>query len=125
MFQLELMMITIIEYDQNLIKLLYFNSFVAIKTLLRYDCFNKDSRCLDLSLRSSDNFDTICVFLHGYKLFQTGSCSFKLVAGVDSVAANGFGLVVADVFGWFRRFQVVSDDFGWFCNSFSSYVSFT
>ena len=36
-------MITIIEYRQNLVKLLYFNSFIAIKILLRYDCFNKDS----------------------------------------------------------------------------------
>ena len=34
-----------------------------------------------LSLRSSGNFDTICVFLLGYELLQTGSFSFELVAG--------------------------------------------
>ena len=34
-----------------------------------------------LSLRSSGNFDTACVFVHGYELFQAGSCSFELVAG--------------------------------------------
>ena len=39
-------MIAIIEYGQNLVKLLCFNSFVAIKILLRYGCFNKDSGCL-------------------------------------------------------------------------------
>ena len=38
-FQLEWMMIPIIEYRQNLVKLLYFNSSVVIKILLRYDCF--------------------------------------------------------------------------------------
>ena len=43
-------MITIIEYGQNLVKLLYFNSFVAIKILLRYDCFNKDRVCLHTTL---------------------------------------------------------------------------
>ena len=42
-------MITIIEYNQNLVKLLYLNSFVAIKILLCYDCFNKDSGCLHLT----------------------------------------------------------------------------
>ena len=26
-----------------------------------------------------DNFDGICVFLHGYELFWTVSCSFELV----------------------------------------------
>ena len=48
-FQLEWMMITVIEYGQNLVKLLYFNRFVAMKILLRYDCFNKDSGCLHLT----------------------------------------------------------------------------
>ena len=61
-------MITIIEYDQNLVKLLYFNSFVAIKILLQYNCFNKNSRCLHTS-SFTGNFDSICVFLHGYELF--------------------------------------------------------
>ena len=46
-FQLEWMMIIIIEYGQNLVKLLYSDSFVAIKTLLCYDCFNTDSEWLD------------------------------------------------------------------------------
>ena len=48
-FLLQWMMITIIEYIQNLVRLLYFNSFVAIKILLRYDCFNEDSGCLHLT----------------------------------------------------------------------------
>ena len=39
-------MIAIIKYGQNLVELLYFNSFVAIKLLLlRCNCFNKDSGC--------------------------------------------------------------------------------
>ena len=46
-------MITIIEYGQNLVKLLYFNCFVAIKILLRYDCFNRiQDAFTSLSLRS-------------------------------------------------------------------------
>ena len=73
-------MITIIEYGQNLVKLLYFNSFVAIKILLHYDCFNKNSGCLHTILVTG-NFDSICVLLHGCELFWTGSCSFELVAG--------------------------------------------
>ena len=73
-------MITIIEYGQNLVKLLYCNSFVAIKILLHYDCFNKNSGCLHTT-PFTDNFDSICVFLPGYELFRTGSCSFEFVAG--------------------------------------------
>ena len=38
-------MIAILEHGQNLVKLLHFNSFVAIKILLPCDCFNKDSGC--------------------------------------------------------------------------------
>ena len=34
-----------------------------------------------LPLRTQGNFDSISVFLHGYELFWTGSCSFELVAG--------------------------------------------
>ena len=46
-------MITIIAYGQNLIELLYFNSFVAIKILLSYDCFNKtEDAFTSLPLRS-------------------------------------------------------------------------
>ena len=72
-------MVTIIEYSQNLVKLLYFNSFVAIKISLHYDCFNMDSGCLHTTPFTC-NFDSICVFLHGYELFWTSSCSFELVA---------------------------------------------
>ena len=72
-------MVTIIKYSQNLVKLLYFNSFVAIKISLHYDCFNKDSGCLHTTPFTC-NFDSICVFLHGYELFWTSSCSFELVA---------------------------------------------
>ena len=72
-------MATIIEYSQNLVKLLYFNSFVAIKISLHYDCFNKDSGCLHTTPFTC-NFDSICLFLHGYELFWTSSCSFELVA---------------------------------------------
>ena len=74
------MMITIMEQGQNLVKLLYFNSFVAIKIVLHYDSFNKNSGCLHTTLFIG-NFDNISVVLHGYELFQTGSCSFELVAG--------------------------------------------
>ena len=72
-------MVTIIEYSQNLVKLLHFNSFVAIKISLHYDCFNMDSGCLHTTPFTC-NFDSICVFLHGYELFRTSSCSFELVA---------------------------------------------
>ena len=74
------MMITIIEYGQNLIKLLHFNSFVVIKILLYYDCFNKNSGCLHTTPFTC-NFVSICVFLHGYELFRTGLSKFELVAG--------------------------------------------
>ena len=109
-------MITIIEYGQNLVKLLYFNSFVAIKILLHYDCFNKNSGCL-LTTPFTGNFDSICVFLHGYELFRTNSCSFELVAeglggcGYFWVAGGGWFPVVADGFRWFR---VAFYGFGWF-----------
>ena len=118
-------MITIIEHGQNLVKLLYFNSFVTIKILLHYDCFNKNSGCLHTT-PFTGNFDSICVFLHGYELFRTSSCSFELVAGGLGgcgyfwVGGCGWFRAVADGFRWFR---VVSDGFGWFrvvC-CFSSY----
>ena len=100
-------MITIIECGQNLVKLLYFNSFVAIKILLHYDCFNKNSGCLHTT-PFTGNFDSICVFFHGYELFRTNSCSFELVAeglggcGYFWVAGGGWFPVVADGFRWFR-----------------------
>ena len=49
----------------------------------------------------------ICVFLHGYELFRTGSCNFQLVAG----ELGGSGSFWMGSCGWFH---VVSDDFGWF-----------
>ena len=100
------MMITIIEQGQNLVKLLYFNSFVAIKILLHYDCFNKNSGCLHTTPFTS-NFDDICMFLHGYELFRTGSRSFELLA--DGLGSCGYSWVGGC--GWF---QVISDGFGWF-----------
>ena len=60
---------------------------------------------IPLSLQALGNFDSVCIFLHGYELFQTGSCSFELVAG------DSFGLVVPDGFRWL---QMVSGGFGWF-----------
>ena len=109
-------MITIIEYGQNLAKLLYCNSFVAIKILLHYDCFNKNSGCLHTT-PFTGNFDSICVFLHGYELFRTGSCSFELVAG----GLGGCGYFWVGGCRWFRVVaigfmwcRVVSDGFGWF-----------
>ena len=116
MFQLKWMMITIMEHGQDLVKLLYFNSFVAIKIALHCDCFNKNSGCL-YTTPFTGNFDSICVLLHGYELFQTGSCSFELVVGgFDGcrwfwVAGSGWFRVVAD---GFRCFRVVC--------CFSSYV---
>ena len=87
-----------------------------IKILLHYDCFNKNSRCLHIT-PFEGNFKSVCVFLHGYELFQTSLCSFLLQ--VDSVAADILGLAVADGFGWlwlvsssFRWLWVVSDGFG-------------
>ena len=75
-------MITIIKYRHNLVKLLYFNSFVTIKILLCYDCFNKDPGCLlPTPVTVLGYFDSIWVFLHEYELFWTGSCSFELIAG--------------------------------------------
>ena len=109
-------MITIIEYGQNLVKLLYFNSFVAIKILLHYDCFNKNSGCLHTT-PFTRNFDSICVLLHEYELFRTNSCSFELIegglggCGYFWVGGCGWFRVVADGFRWF---QMVSDGFGWF-----------
>ena len=112
-------MITIIEYGQNLVKLLYFNSFVAIKILLHYDCFNKNSGCLHTT-PFTGNFDSICVFLHEYEFFRTGSCSFERVA--DGLGGCGYFWV-----GGYEWFQVVSGGFGWFrvVFYFSSYKGFT
>ena len=73
-------MITIMEYGQNLTKLLHFNSFAVITILLRYDCFDKNSGCFHTT-PFTGSFDSICVFLHGYELFRISSSSFELVAG--------------------------------------------
>ena len=97
-------MITIIEYDQNLVKLLYFNSFVAIKILLQYNCFNKKIIVFTpLPLR---------VILIVSACFYMDMNCFEPVRVISSllrvglVAANIFGWVVADGFGWLR---MVSD----------------
>ena len=58
-----------------------------------------------LPLRSSGNFDSICLCLHGYELFRTGLCSFERVAG--GLEGDGqFWVMVLGGCGWF---QVVSD----------------
>ena len=57
---------------------------------------------------------SICVFLHGYELFRTGSCIVSSWLWVSSVAVDSLGLVVVDSFGWLGLFQVVSGGFGWF-----------
>ena len=102
-------MITIMEYDQNLVRLLYFNSFVATKISLHYDCFNKDSDAFTpLSLR---------VVLIVSACFYMDMNNFGLVRVVSSwlrvgsVAVDSFGWVIADNFGWL---QMVSGGFGWF-----------
>ena len=69
-------MITTTEYGQNLVKYIYFNSYVVIKILLRYDYFKKIPHPL---FRYLGNFDRICIFLQGNELFWTGSCKFELV----------------------------------------------
>ena len=40
---------------------------------------------------------------------------------VSSVAANSFGCLVADGFGWF---QMVSDGFGWFAILVVTYIKY-
>ena len=79
-FHLERMIITMIKYDQNQIKLLYFNSFVAIKiywiTIVLIgveDVF--------YTTPFTDNFHSRYMVSHGYELFRTSSCSLELVAG--------------------------------------------
>ena len=80
-----------------------------IKILLHYDCFNKNSGCLHTTPFTS-NFDDICVFLHGYGLFRTGSCSFELVA--DRLGGCGYSWVGGyGCSGWLR---MVSGGLGWF-----------
>ena len=91
------MIITKIEYGQNLVKLLYFNNFVVIKILLHYDCFNTNSGCLHTT-PFTGNFDSICVFLHRHELFRTGSCSFERVVG----GLGGCGCFWVGGCGWFQ-----------------------
>ena len=55
--------------------------------------------CAPLPLRSRDNFDSICVCLHGHELFRIGLCSFKLVVGRLG-GGGGFRWVVSVGFGW-------------------------
>ena len=73
---------------------------------------------------------SICVFLHGYELFLTGLCSFKLVVGelggCGQFRMGGFGQfwLFGMVSGGFRWFWMVSDGLCWFrlvC-CFSGYV---
>ena len=50
-----------------------------------------------LLLRSQDNLDSICVCLHGNELFQTGLCSFEVVAG----GLGGGGQFQVGGYAWF------------------------
>ena len=119
------MMITIIEYARYLVKLLYFNSTVAIKILMRYDCFNKDSAFIRMPSTHSLYGLRLILIISAY--FYMDMIYFGLVRVVSnwlrmgSVAVDSFGWVVADGFGWMRMvscgfgwFPTVSDCFGWF-----------
>ena len=92
--------------------MLKIKSFVAIKILFHYDCFNKDSGCLHTTTLMG-NFNSNCVFLCFYMdmncfgLLRVVSSSFQ----VGSVAADSFGWVVTDGFGWLL---MISVGFGWF-----------
>ena len=88
-------MITTTEYGQNLVKYIYFNSYVVIKILLRYDYFKKIPHPL---FRYLGNFDRICIFL------QERNC-FGLVRVTSSWLR--MGSVAVDSFEW-----VVEDDLG-------------
>ena len=96
------------------------NSFVAIKILLNYDCFNKHSGCLHTT-PFMGNFDSICVFLCFY-IYMDYFGQVRIVSNEFRVAADSFGLRM--VLGGCWWFQVVPCGFGWFrvvC-CFSSYV---
>ena len=84
-------MITIIEYGQNLVKLLYFNSFVAIKILRIQDAFIP--------------FPLQVIFVVSVCFYMDMNC-FRLVRVVASLLR--VGSVTTDIIGW-----VVADDFGW------------
>ena len=83
-----------------------------------------------LPLQSYGNSDSIRLFLHGYELFWTSSCSFELAMG-ELGGCGQFRMggcrqswVVGIVSGGFRWFWMVSDGLGWFrlvC-CFSGYV---
>ena len=85
---------------------------------------------IPLPLQSYGNFDSICLFLHGYELFRTGSYSFELavggLGGCGQFSKGGCGQfwVVGMVLSGFSWFWMVSDGHGWFrlvC-CFSGYV---
>ena len=95
--------------------MLYLNNFVAIKILLHYDCFNKNSG-YPHTTAFTRNFDNICMFLNGYELFRIVSCSIELVA--DRHGGCGYSWV-----GGCRWFWVVADGFKWFqVVSFSFFI---
>ena len=83
-----------------------------------------------LPLQSYGNSDSIRLFLHGYELFWTSSCSFELAVG-ELGGCGQFRMggcrqfwVVGIVSGGFRWFWMVSDGLGWFrlVYCFSGYV---
>ena len=85
---------------------------------------------IPLPLQSYGNFDSICMFLHGYELFRTDQCSFELVVGglggCEQFRMGGCEQfwVVGMVSGGYRSFWIVSDGLSWFrlvCR-FSGYV---
>ena len=100
-------MITIIEKARIWLDCYILINFVAIKILLHYDCFIKNSGCLHTTFFTS-NFDGISMFLHGHELDMnmTGSFRFELVAG-----GLGWLRMVSGGFGWLR---MVSGGFEFF-----------
>ena len=88
MFQLKWIMITIIEYGQNLVKLIYYNSFVAIKIY-----------CIPILLiRIQDAFTRL-----SFRVILTVSACFYMnmsCFGPDRVVSTWLqvGSVVADSF---------------------------
>ena len=90
--------------------MLYFNSFVAIKILLRYDCFNKNSVCLHTTPFTGNIFMTSACFYMDMSCFGPVRVVSSLLQ-VGSMAADILGWVVEYSFGCLR---MVSGGFGWF-----------
>ena len=90
-------MITIIEYDQNLVKLVYFNSFVVIKDFIMIVLIRIQDAITPLPLQ---------VILIVSSCFYMDMNCFGPVRVVSSFLR--VGSVTVDIFGW-----LVADGFGW------------